>query len=460
MIKKDLYHSKNTLAIILAAGLGNRMKSSQSKVLHKIAGRSMINHVIGSLNSVGIKKKIVVVAKNMKDVAKEVDPNPTITQSKPLGTGNAVKTVLKKITASKNNILVLYGADPLISAKTIKRLIDRINKSDKPAIVALGFKSRFPKTYGRLITNKHRTLTSIIEAKEATREQLAINLCNSGAMIINGKYITKLINTIKNNNKKQEYYLTDIIEIATKNGHRCTYIEGDEEELIGVDTRIDLAKAEQVFQKRARESVLLGGATLSDPSSIFFSWDTKIGKDVIIGPNVIFGPGVTIENNVTIKAFCHIEGTLISKGAIIGPFARLRPKTKIGEEAQIGNFVEVKNTTIKAKVKASHLSYIGDASIDVNTNIGAGTITCNFDGVSKHKTQIGKEVFIGSNAALIAPIKIGDNATIGAGSVITKDIPPYSLGLTRTSQKEISNWNTGELEAQKKMPNRKKLKKG
>ena len=310
-MKKNVGHT-NTTAIILAAGLGSRMKSQKPKVMHEIGGLPMINHIINTLNHAGIEKKIVIVSNDMQEVTSAVTPYPTIIQSRQLGTGHAVKTALKLLKGNEENVLILFGADPLISSRTIKKLINRRKKQDKPSVVALGFTPTECGQYGRIIADNEGVLKKIIEAKDASYDELAINLCNSGVMVINGAYLKEFILSIKNRNAKAEYYLTDVVEIATRKGHICCYIEGSEDELIGVDTMLDLAKAENLFQCRARENAMADGISLIDPKSVFFSWDTKIGKDVTIGPNVFFGPGVTIRDNVVIKAFCHIEGALIS----------------------------------------------------------------------------------------------------------------------------------------------------
>lgn len=438
---KSLSSPDQSAAIILAAGLGTRMKSGFPKVMHKVGGQPMICHVIETLKRVGIKKIIVVVSKDMESLENIVKPYPTVVQTKQLGTGHAVKAALKKLDGSEKNVLVMFGADPLILPQTIKKMIIRREQYDNPAAVALGFKTKNPKTYGRLITNSADKLDGIVEAKDASPEQLAIRLCNAGTMAIDGFLIKSLINSINNRNSKKEYYLTDLIKIAHKRGHTCAYVEGSEEELIGVDNRADLARAEALFQTRARKAAMKKGVTLIDPSSTYFSWDTRVGKDVIIEPNVFLAPGVTIRENVTIRSFCYLEDAFISEGCVIGPFARLRPGTKISKKAKIGNFVEVKNSAIGPNVNINHLSYIGDAFVGQGSNIGAGTITCNFDGISKHQTKIGKNTFIGSNSSLIAPLSVGDGATIGAGSAINKNVSDGALSLTRAPQKEIQDWD-------------------
>ena len=427
-------------AIVLAAGLGTRMKSRLPKVLHEIAGRSMVGHVLGALDEAGAGQAIVVVSEDSKSVVDAVAPHPTAIQSEPLGTGHAVKSALPTLSGNESDVLVLFGADPLVRPETISRMIARRQEDDAPAVVVLGFRPDDPGHYGRLITDDDDNLTAIVEARDATEDQLDIDLCNSGIMAIDGARLNALISRIGNDNARGEYYLTDIVVLAQEDGGTCAWIEGDADEFLGVDTRIDLAQAEALMQDRLRERALDNGATLIDPMSVFFSWDTKTGQDVVIGPNVVFGPGVTIDDNVEIRAFSHIEGAHVSPGAIIGPFARLRPGADIGRDARIGNFVEVKNATFGDGAKANHLSYVGDTTVGAKANIGAGTITCNYDGFLKSRTGIGAGAFIGSNTALVAPVKVGDGAIVGAGSTITKDVAADALALTRATQKEIRDW--------------------
>ena len=422
-------------AIVLAAGLGTRMRSKLPKVMHKIAGRPLVNHVTDALSKAGITDLTVVIGPGMEIVAQAVSPNSTVEQTLQSGTGDAVKATLARITDNNGHVLILFGADPLIQPKTIHQMIARREMADNPAVVIFGFRPDKPGTYGRLITGNNGQLNAIIEAKEADTETLAINLCNSGIMAIDRSLLKMLISKITNNNAKGEYYLTDVVSIARKLGRTCAYVEGDTNEFIGVDTRVDLADAELILQKRLRQRALENGATLIDPNSIYLSFDTKIGSDVVIEPFVVIAPGVTIDDNATIRAYSHLEGAHVSSGAVIGPFARLRPGTDIGEGAKIGNFVEVKNAIFETGSKANHLSYVGDARVGEKANIGAGTITCNYDGYNKSFTNIGAGAFIGSNTALIAPIKVGKGAIVGAGSTISKAVPDDALTVTRAPQK-------------------------
>ncbi len=432
--------SSSATAIILAAGLGTRMKSTLPKVLHNIAGRPLVNHILSALIDAGVMRSVVVVSEGADDVKQAVAPQPVAVQEQQLGTGDAVKAALPQIEQGTGDVLVLFGADPLISSKTIIKMLARRQEADNPAVVVLGFRPDVPGKRGRLVIGSDGDLEAIVEARDASPAQLDIDLCNSGIMAIDGEHLHSLVNRIDNNNAKSEYYLTDIVGLAKEDGRHCALVEGDPDEFLGVDTRADLADAERVMQIRLREKAMAGGATLIDPGSTFFAFDTVMGRDVVIGPNVVIGPGVTIADGAEIKAFSHLEGAAVSKGAIIGPYARLRPGAKIGNGAKVGNFVEVKNAVLGAGAKANHLSYIGDADVGAKANIGAGTITCNYDGFLKSRTVIGDGAFIGSNTALVAPIKIGDGAIIGAGSTITKDVSSDALAITRAPQKSLPGW--------------------
>ncbi|MBC8338826.1 MAG: bifunctional UDP-N-acetylglucosamine diphosphorylase/glucosamine-1-phosphate N-acetyltransferase GlmU [Rhodospirillales bacterium] len=432
-----------TAAIILAAGKGTRMRSDLPKVLHPLAGRPMLAHLLDSLSELNFAKTAVVIGEAMDAVAVAASPHPTVVQTQQLGTGHAVLAARDALKDGdkdfSGDVLVLFGADPLISPDTITRMIEARHAAPEPSIVVLGFDAWEPGAYGRLVTTDDGSLTAIVEANDATPEQLEITLCNSGVMLIDGQHLWSLLERVDSANAKGEYYLTDIVALAGGDGLGCAVVEGDEDELLGIDDRADLACAEAYVQNRLRLAAMRGGATLSDPDSVRFSFDTSIGQDVSIGPNVVFGPGVSVGDNVDIRAFCHIEGAAIAEGAKIGPFARLRPGAEIGEDVHVGNFVEIKNATLETGAKANHLSYIGDARVGAAANIGAGTITCNYDGEAKHRTDIGDGAFIGSNTALVAPVTVGDGAVIGAGSVITKDVSPDSLALTRPAQKEVRN---------------------
>jgi bifunctional UDP-N-acetylglucosamine pyrophosphorylase/glucosamine-1-phosphate N-acetyltransferase len=433
-------------AIILAAGLGTRMRSNLPKVLHPLAGRPMLNYLLDTLSELDLARAVVVVGDGMDAVAEAAHPHPTVVQKQQLGTGHAVLSargaLADKAEDFDGDVLVLFGADPLIEAQTIARMIEARRSEARPSIVVLGFEAYAPGAYGRLIVAGDGSLDAIVEANDATPEQLEIPLCNSGVMLIDGARLWSLLERVGDANAKGEYYLTDIIALARQDGLHCAVVTGDEEELLGVDDRADLACAEAYVQNRLRLKAMHGGATLTDPDSVTFCFDTQIGRDVTIGPNVVFGPNVRVGDDVDIRAFCHIEGAAIASGARIGPFARLRPGADIAEDAHIGNFVEIKNATVEKAAKVNHLTYIGDARVGAGANVGAGTITCNYDGVAKHTTDIGRGAFIGSNVALVAPVSIGDGAVIGAGSVITKDVAADSLALTRAPQRQVRKRKT------------------
>ena len=433
-----------TAAVILSAGLGTRMKSATPKVLHPLAGRPMLLHLLETLAPLGLEPLVVVVGDGMDDVAETAKPHPIAVQKPALGTGHAVLAARQTLADSGCNsggdfggdVLVLFGADPLITCETTTRLLAARRQSPEPAVVVLGFEATDPGDYGRLILAGDGSLQAIVEARDATPEQRAITLCNSGVMLIDGDKIWGLLDRVGNDNAKGEYYLTDIIALARGDGLTCAIVKGDEAECLGIDDRADLACAEAAVQNRLRRAAMNGGATLTDPDTVTFNFDTILGRDVTIGASVVFGPGVHVGDNVDIRAFCHIEGAEVADGAIIGPFARLRPGSDIAEDVHIGNFVEIKNATIEKAAKVNHLTYVGDARVGAAANVGAGTITCNYDGFAKHHTDIGKGAFIGSNVALVAPVKVGDGALIGAGSVITKDVAADTLAVTRAPQKE------------------------
>ncbi|MBT4890856.1 MAG: bifunctional UDP-N-acetylglucosamine diphosphorylase/glucosamine-1-phosphate N-acetyltransferase GlmU, partial [Rhodospirillales bacterium] len=425
-------------AIITAAGLGTRMKSSLPKVMHPIASQPMICSLINTLQSAGVGNICAVISENMDMVADAVAPHKTAIQYEPMGTGHAVLSAKAHIETAPGDILTVSGSDPLITQETFTKLMERRQAADNPAVVVLGFRSKDPGLYGRLITNDEGELGAIVEARDASPEQLAIDLCNGGTMAIDGSVVLSMLERIGNDNAKSEYYLTDLIKIARDDGRICAFLEVSEEEQIGVDTRADLAQAEAIMQQRLRSKALDGGATLIAPDTVTFSHDTVLGKDVVVEPNVFFGPGVAIGDNVTIKGFSHLEGCTVKDGATLGPYARLRPGASIGERARVGNFVEIKNAELGTGAKANHLSYIGDSTVGANANIGAGTITCNYDGFNKSHTVIGEGAFIGSNTALVAPVTVGDGAIIGAGSTITKNAEPDSLTVTRAEQKSIT----------------------
>lgn len=429
---------RKTAAVILAAGKGTRMKSRKPKVMHALAGRPMIQHLLASVRAAKLDRAVIVVGPEMESVAEAVSPVPAAVQKDRLGTGHAVLCAKDALKGFAGDVLVLYGDTPLLTPETLRRVMAARRKG--AAVVVLGFEPADPGAYGRLVLGAKGGLDAIVEFKDATPEQRAIGLCNSGVMAADAALLFGLLSKVRNDNAKGEYYLTDVVALARKKGLPCAVVRAPEEELLGVNSRGEQAVAEAVIQTRLRARAMENGATLIDPSSVFFSVDTKLGQDVTVGPNVIFGPGVTVADNVEIRAFCHIEGAKIGKGAIVGPFARLRPGAVLGEEAHIGNFVEVKATVVEAGAKANHLTYLGDARVGAGANVGAGTITCNYDGFLKSHTDIGKGAFIGSNSALVAPVKIGDGAIVGAGSVITKDVPANALAAARGDMRVIPGW--------------------
>ncbi len=430
------------LAIILAAGQGTRMRSERPKVLHEVAGRPMIAHAIAAACEAGASDLALVVAPGMEAVTEAAQRvhaalQPYV-QLEALGTGHAVLAALPAFEEFDGDVLVQYGDTPLLRAGTLARVRESVaNGAD---VVVAGFEARDPSGYGRLLTDANGALLAIREEKDATPEERAVTLCNSGIMGFRGSVLAGLLDRIGNNNAKREYYLTDAVGLAVGDGLKAVAIACPEEEVLGVNDRAQLAKAEAETQVRLRADAMANGATLVAPDTVFFAHDTVVGRDVRIEPHVIFGPGVVIEDGATIKGFSHIEGARIASGAVIGPFARLRPGTNIGPKARVGNFVEMKNATLEDGAKVNHLTYIGDAHIGAGANVGAGTITCNYDGFDKHKTEIGAGAFIGSNSALVAPVKIGAGAYIGSGSVINRDVAADALALTRSPQIEKEGW--------------------
>ncbi len=425
--------------IVLAAGMGTRMKSALPKVMHPLAGRPMINHLLDTVSALAPERVAVVVGPGMDQVARAVAPHPTVVQAERLGTGHAVAQARDLLAGFDGTVLVLYGDTPLITLPTLQAMLECRREAPQPAVVVLGFRPDDPGEYGRLAVGPDG-LSAIVEYKDATPQQRAITLCNSGVMAVDGVRLFDLVGRLGNQNAKGEYYLTDIVALARADGAACGYVEGRADELLGINARAELAVAEILVQQRLRGAAMAGGATLTDPASVHFSWDTRLGRDVSIAPQVFFGPGVTVGDGVEIRSFCHLEGVSVAEGAIIGPFARLRPGAAIGEGVHIGNFVEIKNAVVEAGAKVNHLTYVGDARIGAAANIGAGTITCNYDGFNKSFTDIGAGAFVGSNTSLVAPVKVGDGAVIGAGSVITKEVAAGALAVARGSQMELAGW--------------------
>ncbi len=428
--------ARKTAVVVLAAGKGTRMKSSLPKVLHPIAGRAMVHHVLETAAALAPERTVVVLGKGMDPVARAVAPAAVAVQDPPLGTGHAVLAAAEALEGFGGDILVAFADTPLVTLATYRGMLERRRAGDDPAVVVLGFTPDDPAAYGRLVVKKGR-LKRIVEFKDADADERAIGLCNAGLMALDGRHALSLLRAIGNDNANGEYYLPDVVAIARERGLEAAVVEASAEEVMGVNSRAELARAEAVWQRRRRAHFMDEGVTLADPDTVYFSADTVLGRDVTIGPNVVFGPGASIEDGVRIEAFCHIEGAHVASGARIGPFARLRPGADIGEDAHIGNFVEIKKAVIEKGAKANHLSYIGDARVGAQANIGAGTITCNYDGFNKHFTDIGAGAFIGSNTALVAPVKIGDGALVGAGSTIGGDVEEDALAVTRAPLKTI-----------------------
>ena len=417
------------------------MKSTVPKVLHEIAKLPILGHVLHLTKDLEINAPTVVIGQGAQEVESYVrrkEPDAIcVVQNKQLGTGNALECARDSLANYDGNLIILYGDVPFIEKKTILEMLEKVQQGADLAV--LGFNTENPRNYGRLIMGTDNIISEIIEEKEANASQKEIKTCNAGIYCGSSKLIFSVLKKITNKNKSDEFYLTDIVKVISDNSLKTQLVLSNIEETQGINSKKDLARAEFYFQNQLRDRFLSKGVTLIDPKTIYFSHDTKIGNDSIISPNVIFGPSVIIENNVEILSFTYLEGCRIASGSKIGPFARVRPETYIEENVRIGNFVEIKNTTLKTGAKASHLTYIGDAEIGSGANIGAGTIFCNYDGVFKHSTQIGKNAFIGSNSSLIAPVNIGSNALVGAGSVITTDVPDDSLAISRAAQKNKKN---------------------
>ena len=422
--------------IILAAGKGTRMRSPIPKVLHRVAGKKLIQFSLDLSVKLNSNETIVVLGDDSDPIKKSLDKNNAyITfaiQKEQKGTGHAVKTAWQKISKDSEATLVLYGDTPFVSNGTIKKMTRKLDKGYD--FVFLGFESQAKNTYGKLKTDSKELLLEIIESTENDYNP-DLKLSNSGVLLGKTNSMSQLLPKLNNKNNKKEFFLTDLVTLALKNNMRSTYVECSENECQGVNSQVELSIAEKLFQEKFRQKLMEAGVTLIAPETCFFSYDTKIASGSVIEPNVVFGTGVIIKNNTTIKSFSHIEGAKIGKECQIGPFARIRPETKFENNVKVGNFVEVKNSNFSSNVKANHLSYIGDATVGKQTNVGAGTVFCNFDGLNKNKTVIGDKVFVGSNSSLIAPIEIGSEAVIAAGSVINCDVPAKSLAISRSTQK-------------------------
>ena len=430
--------SRPIAVIILAAGQGTRMKSAMHKVLHPVAGRPMLLHLLASVAGLKPARQVVVVGSGREQVEAAVAGTGAVisVQDKQLGTGHAVAQAHDALAGFAGDILILYGDVPLVRPETMRAMLDRLNMGDEPRAVVLGFRPEDAAAYGRIITDGQGAIEKMVEYKDADAGERAVTLCNSGLMAVRSTDLFVLLDQIGNNNAAGEYYLPDIVMIAASDGRVSAVIETDPWETAGVNSRAELARLEAEWQRRRRLRAMADGVTLIAPETVWFAHDTEIGRDSVIEPNVVFGPGVRIGERVMVKAFSHIEGAVVSDDAQIGPYARLRPGAEIGEKARVGNFVEIKKARLGAGAKANHLTYLGDSDIGANANIGAGTITCNYDGYFKYRTIIGEGAFIGSNSALVAPVSIGAGALIAAGSVIVRDVAADSIALARGDQVE------------------------
>ena len=426
--------------IVLAAGMGTRMKSAMPKVLHRVAGRSLLGHVLHAARKLKPSQAVVVVGPEMQSVFREAQSVfPAVRQAiqaDRLGTGHAVSMARQVLEGFSGTVIILYGDVPLIRTESLEQLAGLAGKG----VAVLGFEAANPHGYGRLIQDAAGDVLRIREELETNPEERSVRLCNSGIIAIDSALLWALLPRLGNTNAKGEYYLTDIVELAASSGITCRLAVCPEAEVAGVNDREQLSGIEATLQQFYRSRHMLNGATLVAPETVFFSADTHVGRDVVIEPNVVFGPGVVLGDGVHILAFSHIEGAQVASGARIGPYARLRPGAEIGEDAHIGNFVEIKKSAIGQGAKVNHLTYIGDARVGALTNIGAGTITCNYDGFDKHLTVIGENVFVGSNTALVAPVTVGDGASIGAGSVITRNVPADALAITRAELELREGW--------------------
>ena len=441
-------------AIILAAGKSTRMKSVRSKVLHPVGGRPMIDWVTALARGAGVEKIVCVVGEGNADVraAAEAQGLEIAVQEPQQGTGHAVQCAKEALAGFEGQVVVLYADTPLITGETLSRVFDAF---ETHALSVLGFEPEDPAAYGRLVTSGS-DLHAIVEAKECTKEQLKIGLCNSGVVAASAADLFSACDRVTNDNIKGEYYLTDIVEILRGDGKSATVVHASETEVLGVNDRTDLSQAEAAFQTGMREAAMKSGVSLKHPETVFFSYDTILEPDVTVDANVVFGPGVTVRRGATIHAFSHLEGTEVGEGANIGPFARLRPGTKLAENTKVGNFVETKKAVVGKGSKINQLSYVGDAELGEDVNVGAGTITCNYDGYNKHKTVIGDGAFVGSNSSLVAPVKIGAGAFLGSGGVVTDNVPEDALALARSKQVNKPGWGQRFRAAQEKLKAKKR----
>ncbi|HKL68687.1 bifunctional UDP-N-acetylglucosamine diphosphorylase/glucosamine-1-phosphate N-acetyltransferase GlmU [Salibaculum sp.] len=423
-----------TALVVLAAGKGTRMKSDRPKVLHEVAGAPLLAHAMRAGASIDPVRTIVVAghgAAAVEAAARAWDPEvEVVLQAEQLGTGHAVDQCRSALADFDGDVVVLYGDTPFIRPETLAAMQAARATHD---IVVLGFDAADPGRYGRLKMSG-QSLEAIVEFKDASEQDRAITLCNSGVIETDAKGLFSLLEAVGNDNASGEYYLTDVVGLARARGLTATVVTCDESETLGVDSRAALVDANAIYQARARTELIAAGVTMLAPDTVHLGFDTVIGPDTVLEPNLVFGPGVTIENGATIRAFSHLEGCHVARGAVVGPYARLRPGAELSEDTRIGNFVEIKNAQIHAGAKVNHLSYIGDAELGEKTNVGAGTVTCNYDGVFKHRTTIGRNVFVGSDTMLVAPVTLGDDSMTATGTVVTEDVPEGALALGRARQ--------------------------
>lgn len=429
-------------AIILAAGKGTRMKSDLHKVLHPLAGRPMLLHLLASVDELAPAHKVVIVGDKAAQVEAAVVPHgcAVAVQDPQLGTGHAVQQAETALAGFDGDVLILYGDVPLVRTETMRNMLAALGGEDGPACVVLGFRPADPAAYGRILAAPDATIDKMVEFKDADAVERLVTLCNSGLMAVRSRDLFALLARVTNDNAAGEYYLPDIVMLAAADGRRSVVVETSEAEVAGINSRAELAAVEAQWQSRRRIEAMADGASLLAPETVWFSFDTLLGRDVTVGQNVVFGPGVTVADGATIHAFSHLEGAAVGRNAEVGPYARLRPGADLGEKSKVGNFVEVKKSRLGKGAKANHLSYIGDADVGAGANIGAGTITCNYDGFFKYRTLIGEGAFIGSNSALVAPVSIGAGAIVGAGSVVTRDVAPDALAVARGVQDAKPGW--------------------
>ncbi len=429
-------------AVVLAAGKGTRMKSDLHKVLHPIAGRAMLDHLMASVDTLNPARKVVVVGAGREQLEEALgDSADTCLQEPQLGTGHAVQQAEKPLEGFKGDVLVLYGDVPFVKGETMQAMLDRLHAEDAPKVVVLGFEPEDALQYGRVIADGDGRISKMVEFKDASEEERGCRLCNSGLMAARADDLFALLNRVGNDNAQGEYYLPDIVNIAIADGATCAAVSAaDEREVAGINSRGELAVAEAQWQTEQREHWMREGVTLRAPDTVFFSWDTQLASDVTVDPNVVFGPGVTVAKGAHIKSFSHLEGASVGEGAQVGPFARLRPGAVMEKDSFVGNFVEMKKAVLGEGAKASHLTYLGDAEVGPRANIGAGTITCNYDGYFKYKTQIGEGAFIGSNSSLIAPVRIGRDAIVAAGSAVSRDVADGEMRMVRGEQLVKPGW--------------------